>query len=421
MNPTGTADPPVTLASPLELACGVTLTNRIAKSAMSEQLGDVNGDVTPELINLYRCWAGGGLGLIITGNVMVDRRSLSEPMNVVVEDDRDMAALSRWAEAAKSGGSPAIVQINHPGRQALGSVSTRVVAPSAVKVKIPGGVFARPHALTGAEIEELIERFATTAGLCARAGFDGIQLHAAHGYLISQFLSPRVNQRDDEWGGDAERRRRFLIELARATRAAVGADKVVSAKLNSADFQRGGFSEEESLDVIHALGEEGLDFLEVSGGSYERPAMMGGAGAADAAAKRQTASTAAREAYFLEFAERAKQVTRMPLMVTGGLRSSRAMSEAVAEGIDIVGIARPLCLEPELPQRLLDDAATVSRLKPIRTGVRRIDPAADLWWNNIQMHRLAAGKAPRRMLTGWESAAHAVLRDGANAFRRKRS
>lgn len=415
MNPTETAAPPVTLASPLELACGVTLTNRIAKSAMSEQLGSRTNDTTPELLNLYRRWASGGPGLQVTGNVMVDRRSIGEPLNVVVEDDRDLDGLKAWAEAAKSGGSPAIVQLNHPGRQTLRSVSSLVVAPSAVRVNIPGTPFPKPRALEVAEIEEIIQRFATAAEICVRAGFDGIQLHGAHGYLISQFLSPLVNQRDDEWGGDAERRRRFVIELARATRAAVGPDKIVAIKLNSADFQRGGFSEEESLEVVRLLGEEGLDFLEISGGTYEKPAMMG------AASRKMSERSAAREAYFLDFAAKAKEITPMPLMITGGLRSAAAMTEALDDGIDIVGVARPVCLEPDLPKRLIKDPNTVARLNPIRTGIAKLDSPADLWWSNIQLRRLGAGKEPRRALTGWESIGHALVRDGINGVRRKRS
>jgi 2,4-dienoyl-CoA reductase-like NADH-dependent reductase (Old Yellow Enzyme family) len=407
--------PPVTLASPLELACGVTLTNRIAKSPMSEQLGSRDNDTTPELITLYRRWAEGGLGLQVTGNVMVDRRSIGEPLNVVIEDDRDLDGLKRWAEAAKSNGAPAILQLNHPGRQTLRSVSSVVVAPSAVRVNIPGTPFPKPRALEAKEIEEIIERFGTAAEIAVRAGFDGIQLHGAHGYLISQFLSPLVNQRDDEWGGDSERRRRFVLELARVTREAVGGDKVVSVKLNSADFQRGGFSEEESLEVVRLLGEEGVDLLEISGGTYEKPAMMG------AASKKMSASSAAREAYFLEFAERAKQVTHVPVMLSGGLRSSAAMTSALEDGVDVIGIGRPVCLEPDLPKRLIEDPSTVSKLKPIKTGISKVDSAADLWWNNIQLRRIGAGKEPRKTLTAWESVGHALVRDGINGVRRKRS
>jgi 2,4-dienoyl-CoA reductase-like NADH-dependent reductase (Old Yellow Enzyme family) len=224
-----------------------------------------------------------------------------------------------------------------------------------------------------------------------------------------------VNKRDDEWGGDPERRRRFVIELARATRAAVGPDKIVAIKLNSADFQRGGFSEEESLEVVRLLGEEGLDFLEISGGTYEKPAMMG------AASKKMSERSIAREAYFLDFAAKAKQVTPMPLMITGGLRSSAAMTEAINDGIDIVGVARPVCLETDLPRRLINEPTTVARLKPIRTGISKLDSPADLWWSNIQLRRLGAGKQPRRGLTGWESIGHALVRDGVNGLRRKRS
>lgn len=405
----------LTLADPLELACGVQLKNRLAKSAMSEQLGSRGNSPTPELTRLYERWAAGGLGLQVTGNVMVDRRSIGEPLNVVVEDDRDLAGLREWAKAAKAGGAPAIVQLNHPGRQTMPSLSSRIVAPSAVKVKIPGAPFGMPKELTGEEIEEIIARFATSAEIVCEAGFDGIQLHGAHGYLISQFLSPHVNRRDDDWGGDAERRRRFVLELVRATRTAIGPDRILSVKLNSADFQRGGFTEEESLLVIEKLGDEGVDLLEISGGTYERPAMVG------SQVTRQSESSRAREAYFLEFAERAKMVTKMPLMITGGLRSSAAMAAALHEGIDVIGIARPVCLEPDLPRKLIDDANAASKLKPIRTGVRKLDPAADLWWSNIQLRRMGAGKEPRRVLMGWEAVGHALVRDGVNAFRRKRS
>lgn len=419
MTPTDTTAPTITLGSPLELPCGITVPNRIGKAPLSEQLGSRSSAPTDQLIHLFRRWAEGGSGLLITGNIMVDRRSIGEPRNVVVEDDRDSAKLAEWAKAAKSAGAPAIAQINHPGRQALAGVATRFVAPSAVKVNIPGAPFPTPKALTDEEIHEIIERFATTAKVCVDAGFDGVQLHGAHGYLVSQFLSPLVNKRDDDWGGDAERRRRFVLETAAAMRAAIGPDKIFSVKLNSADFQRGGFSEDESLLVIEALGEQGVDLLEVSGGTYEKPAMVGAAHRKAEAKKSDR--TRAREAYFLEFAERAREITAMPLMVTGGLRSASAMQEALDEGIDMIGLGRPVCLEPDLPARLISDPSTVSKFSEIRTGVKMLDAPADLWWNNIQLHRLGAGKEPRKHLTGWESIGHALIRDGINAVRRKRS
>lgn len=419
MQPTQTIAPTVTLGSPLTLPCGIEVPNRIGKAPLSEGLGSRTNAPTDELVRLYRAWAEGGSGLQVTGNIMVDRRAVGEPGNVVIEDDRDLEKLAECAAAAKSTGAPAIAQINHPGRQALVGIATRFVAPSAVKVSIPGAPFPKPKALTHEEILETIERYATASRIAVEAGYDGVQLHGAHGYLVSQFLSPLVNKRDDEWGGDSERRRKFALDTAAAMREAIGPDKILSVKLNSADFQRGGFSEDESLAVIEALGAQGVDLLEISGGTYEKPAMVGAAHRK--AEARKSDSTRAREAYFLEFAERARAVTDMPLMITGGLRSARAMQEALDEGIEMVGLGRPVCLEPDLPGRLIADAGTVSNLKEVRTGVKLIDSAAELWWNNIQLSRIGAGKPPRRFLTGWEAVGHALVRDGIRAVRRKRS
>ncbi|HNH49411.1 MAG TPA: NADH:flavin oxidoreductase, partial [Myxococcota bacterium] len=238
------------LSSPLSLPCGAVLSNRIAKSAMSEDLAD-RGNVPGErLFRLYRRWGKGGAGLLITGNVMIDRTALGEPYNVVVEDEKVLPALSAWAAAAREGGVEVWPQLNHPGRQSPRMLSPVPVAPSAVAVQLPGKAFAQPRALSSPEIEALVARFARAAALCKQAGFTGVQIHGAHGYLISQFLSPLSNLREDEWGGSPENRRRFLIEVVRAVRAAVGPTFPVGVKLNSADFQRGGFSEEESMEVV---------------------------------------------------------------------------------------------------------------------------------------------------------------------------
>src|SRR5947209_2471424 len=191
------------LDTPLALPGGTTIKNRLVKAAMSEQLSSRTGAPTQALERLYARWARGGAGMLITGNVMIDQRSIGEPRNVVVEDERDLEALRRWAAAAKADDTTAIVQINHPGRQSFVGLTSRVVAPSAIGIDYPGA--AKPRALTGEEIVELIARFAETARIVVDAGFDGVELHGAHGYLISQFLSPAANQRDDAWGGDAER------------------------------------------------------------------------------------------------------------------------------------------------------------------------------------------------------------------------
>lgn len=322
--------------------------------------------------------------MLIT-NVMIDARSLGEAGNVVVEDERDIAALRRWAAAAKADDTTAIVQINHPGRQCLIGLSSRVVAPSAIPMTY--AVSAKPRALTGDEVVELIARFAETARLVVDAGFDGVELHAAHGYLINQFLSPATNQRTDEWGGDAERRRRFLLEVTRAVRAAIGPDRILAIKLNSSDFQRGGFTEQESLDVIAQLDAESIDLLEISGGTYESPTAIAGT---------TTESTRRREAYFLEFAEQVREITTVPLMVTGGLRTGTGMANAITTGAtDLVGLARPLSLEPELPAALTQDPITTRssfQLKPL--GIKKLDSVAELWWSQHQLRRIGAGKDP---------------------------
>nr|HRD10771.1 NADH:flavin oxidoreductase [Mycobacterium sp.] len=262
------------LHDPLTLPCGLVLPNRIMKASMSEALAESGHAPGARLEQLYRTWSHGGYGLLISGNVMVDGAQLGEPGNVVIEDERDLDALTRWAKSAHDGGVPIWAQLNHPGRQSNPlAIGHTPVAPSAVPLNLPGST--TPRELTAAEIEDIIDRFATAAAVCETAGFDGIQIHAAHGYLVTQFLSPLSNLRTDEWGGDPVRRMRFLLEIVRRIRARVSPGFAVGVKLNSADFQRGGFSEEESRDVVAALAGEGIDLLEISGGNYESPAMAG--------------------------------------------------------------------------------------------------------------------------------------------------
>lgn len=264
------------------------------KSALSEVLGDLGQSPDQRILRLYRRWSEGGFGLLLTGNVMIDRAQLGEPGNIVIDDERDLATLTRWAETAHAGGSPIWMQLCHPGRQANPVVNRQApVAPSAIAADIPG--FRVPTALTERDIHDIIDRFATTARIAEKAGFDGVQIHAAHGYLVSQFLSPLANHRDDDWGGDPARRARFLLEIVRRVRATVGPQFAVSVKLNSADFQRGGFTEDESSDVVARLAIERIDLLEISGGSFESLAMMG-------RPTDRLGSAQQREAYFLEYA-----------------------------------------------------------------------------------------------------------------------
>jgi 2,4-dienoyl-CoA reductase-like NADH-dependent reductase (Old Yellow Enzyme family) len=399
----------------LSLPSGAVIPNRLAKSAMSEQLGTRTNSPTEDLVRLYERWARGGAGLIITGNVIIDRLALGEPRNVVVEDERDLPILSRWASAGGSGGGQIWMQINHPGRQSPRYLSSEPVAPSAVPVKFGGGLFATPRALKEEEIEKIIERFANTAAIAKKAGFSGVQIHGAHGYLISQFLSPLTNQRTDGWGGTPHKRRRFVLEVARAVRKAVGPKFPVGIKLNSADFQRGGFTEEESMDVVCALEKSGIDLLEVSGGTYESAAMIGDA-------KELKKSTREREAYFLAYARKVRDLTQMPLMLTGGFRTAAAMKSAVSEGaIDIVGLARPLALEPDLPSRILNGQADVSKVVPRQTGIKVVDGFVELMWHTQQIHRMGAGRDPDPDRSPWYTLALALLENGWDSLRLKRT
>ena len=383
------------LHDPLPLPCGLVLPNRIMKASMSEALAESTHAPGARLEQLYRTWSHGGYGLLITGNVMVDRTQLGEPGNVVIEDDRDLDALTRWAKSAHDGGVPIWAQLNHPGRQSNPlAIGHTPVAPSAVPLNLPGS--ATPRELTSAEIEDIIERFAAAATVCETAGFDGIEIHAAHGYLVTQFLSPLSNLRTDEWGGDPARRMRFLLEIVRRIRARVSPGFAVGVKLNSADFQRGGFSEDESRAVVAALAGEGIDLLEISGGNYESPAMGGSA----------AASTRAREAYFLEYARTVRQIAGgVPLAVTGGFRSRAAMQEALRAGdCDVIGIARPAATDPAAAEAILSERRPVLTTRELSYGIpkalnrfidgKALDGVLNIGWHTDQLHRMGAGNRP---------------------------
>lgn len=385
-----------TLDSSLTLPNGTVIPNRFGKSAMSESLGTFDNRMTTALPRLYARWAAGGAGLLITGNVMVDRRHLGEPNNFALEDDRDLPLLRAWAAAGSARGAQLWMQINHPGRQVVKFLDPDPVAPSAVPFrKDMQALFATPRALSHTEIEDIIRRFATTARLAQQAGFGGAQIHGAHGYLVSQFLSPRTNLRTDQWGGSIENRMRFVVAIYQAMRAATGPDFALSIKMNSADFQRGGFTEEESMQVAKTLADLGMDLIEISGGTYEQPEMSGG---------NVRSSTREREAYFLKYAETIRaRIPQTPLMVTGGFRSAQAMQHALASGAtDIIGLARPLVVEPDLPKRILAGEDVTSVIAPITTGIRQIDEMAmmEVSWYSRQIHRLGAGKEPAQQPRG---------------------
>lgn len=402
-----------TLDTPLALRSGLVLRNRIAKAAMTEALAK-NGDPNATLDALYGAWSDGGAGLLITGNAMIDRRFLERVGNVILDERSDRAALARWATASRRGGAAAIVQLSHPGRQVSAYVSGAPVAPSAVAAVKVMRAFARPRALSEHEIVEIIERFGAAAKLIDDAGFDGVQIHAAHGYLVSQFLSPQTNRRTDGWGGPLEKRARFLLEIVRLVRERCRPGFTIAVKLNSADFQRGGFSEGESLEVVSMLDRASIDLLEISGGTYESAALLG----YDESGRP---STREREAYFLDFAETARARTSVPVMLTGGIRSRAVMDAALASGaIDVVGMARPFCVQPDLPQALLvrGEPRVTSPAIP-KVGVRVLEALAETAWCDEQMARIGRGEKPDLALGArWTTLVH-FLRDVSGGLARR--
>ena len=386
---------------------------RTAKAAMTEGLATMEGAPTPELERLYGLWSDGGAGMLLSGNIQVDRDHLEQPGNVIIdrEPDEDMAAaLASWARTATRGGNHFWAQISHAGRQTPKNVNPHPKAPSAVPLEIPGGRFGDPIEMSEFEIHDIVRRFGIAAAACKVAGFTGVQIHGAHGYLISQFLSPRANKRTDRYGGELRNRARVLLDVLKTIREAVGPDFPVAVKLNSADFLKGGFGFEDSLQVAHWLQEGGIDLIEISGGTYEQPSMFDLQGRSEDAGEVPRESTRRREAFFLDYAERLRREVTLPLAVTGGFRTRRAMRTALENGaLDVIGMARPFVTEPDLPQRLLrgrcDGAVRYEddlRLGKGRLGpnsrlflVKAINAFAQLAWYYRQIIRLADNRPPR--------------------------
>ncbi len=406
------------LNQPLRLPNGSELRNRLAKAAMSETLATYDNRPTPELVELYRRWAASGIALLITGNVMIDRRALGEPGNVAIEDETDLPMLQRWARAATDQGAAIWAQLNHPGKQSPKGLNHENIAPSAIPFREDlATFFATPREATAAEIEDIIQRFGRSAVICKKAGFRGVQIHGAHGYLVNQFLSPHHNQRIDEWGGSIENRRRFVLSVYAEIRNRVGRDFPVGIKLNSADFQRGGFTEDESMATVVALAEAGVDLIEISGGTYEAPAMSG------VVTKPQKASTATREAYFLEFAEKARGLVTTPLMVTGGFRTAAGIDAALrSRALDVIGLARLLAIDPDAPAALLQGQDSPQRVRPIKTGIKKVDRMGimEISWYGQQLKRIATGRNPRPNKRALFAFLRALVSSGWGTFRTRR-
>ena len=323
------------LTSPLDLPCGLRLENRLAKAAMSDSLGDGMGRPTDEQIELYRRWAHGGVGLSIIGEVQVDPRYPERPGNLVFGARRGQPSFRRLAGAGSEGTTCIWPQLGHAGALAHAPIS-RPAGPSALDVE---GL--RCAELSIEEIEALPSVYAEAAERARSDGFSGVQLHAGHGFLLSQFLSPLFNRRTDGYGGSIEARCQIIVTIVRQIRTVVGPRFAIGVKINSSDQLEGGLTEDDSLVAIELLGNELIDLIDISGGTY----FPGAPSSSD----RHSSGP-----YFVEFARRAREVTRIPLMLTGGFKTQSDAAEVVASGAaDVVGLARALVIDPELPSSWL--------------------------------------------------------------------
>jgi 2,4-dienoyl-CoA reductase-like NADH-dependent reductase (Old Yellow Enzyme family) len=400
------------LFNPLTLQNGVVIKNRIYKPAMSETMGDKNFAPTKKLVSLYRTWAQGGTGLLITGNVMIDSHARGEVGNVVIENDQNMEMLKQWALAGKINGTQTWVQLNHPGRQSPKTISKHPVAPSEVPLSGENAFgFNKPRALSVAEIHDIVNRFAIAAGVVQRAGFGGVEIHAAHGYLLNQFLSPLVNRRTDEYGGALENRMRIIKEIYSAVRQQVGVNFPIGLKINSSDFVEGGFTEEDSIEVIHTMANMGVDLIEISGGNYESPVMQ---------------STTNKGAFFVNFAAKAKIGVNVPVVVTGGFHSVEGMTKAIVnKEAEMVGMGRALALIPDLPNQIISNQFSNIELDHLTTGFKMLDKKVGsligLSYYEQQMDRIANGMKPKRTTNAWGPLWFSLREQGINAFLPRRA
>jgi 2,4-dienoyl-CoA reductase-like NADH-dependent reductase (Old Yellow Enzyme family) len=380
------------LFTPLTLPNGTQLSNRLCKAAMEENLCDAGQIPGDRLVTLYQQWAQGGVGLILTGNVMVSPDALTGPGGVVLQNDQHLDRFKAWASAAKKGGAQVWMQLSHPGRQVYAAMGEQAVAPSAIALNIPGfsKMFAQPRALEEHEIKDIIQRFANASALAEQAGFTGCQIHAAHGYLLSQFLSPLTNKREDQWGGSLENRARFLFATVDAVRAKVSSDFCVSIKLNSADFQKGGFDQADAKWVVEQLNSRKVDLVELSGGSYESPAMQGNS---------NDDSTGEREAFFIQFAGEIARVANMPIMVTGGIRRRQvaidALDDSAGYGVSVLGVARAMAFVPDLPNAWQADQKLDVELPRLSWENSTIAALGVMSMTKAQLNRMAKGLQPK--------------------------
>jgi len=319
------------LFEPLQLLCGRTLQNRIVKSAMSDSLGDGAGNPTDAQMRLYERWALSGVAASIIGEVQNTPLFAEKPGNLVLDVDSDQTKFRKLAEIGSTGDAQLWLQLGHAGAMAYPPISTPK-GPSAIDIS---GLSCTAMSIN--EIHDLPAEFARTAVLAQSLGFGGVQIHAAHGFLLSQFLSPLFNKRVDDYGGPIESRMRLLLEIVEAVTDVVGRQFVIAVKLNATDQLAGGFDSQDALKVIAALNETRIDLIDISGGTY----FPGAKSASDSAGSGP---------YFIEFASHARKLTSKPLMVTGGFKTKQQAVDAIASGnVDLIGVARAFALDPELP------------------------------------------------------------------------
>ncbi|OGO17035.1 MAG: hypothetical protein A2Z14_08970 [Chloroflexi bacterium RBG_16_48_8] len=313
------------------------LPNRLVRSATAERMADPQGRPLPPLERLYEKLVQGGVGLIITGHMYIHPSGKAHPEMTGVYSDDLIPNLARLADVVHKYGGKVVAQINHGGMQCSQSSVAETIAPSDVNEAF----LSRPaRAMTDDEIPQIIQAYGDAALRVKQAGYDGVQVHAAHGYLVNQFLSPLVNQRDDRWGGDIKKRMQFLREIIRSVRKAVGPSFPMLIKLGMKDGVEGGLLPQESVHVVASLAEMGFDALEISGG-------IGGKTVINS---KKGIRKESEEAYFLPFAKVARPVTQLPIMLVGGLRSKKVMERVLSEGhADFISLCRPLITEPDLP------------------------------------------------------------------------
>lgn len=397
------------LLTSLSLPNGQVLANRFFKAAMSETMADENHNPSWQLLDLYDRWLQEDIGLIVSGNVMVDRHYLGEPGNIVLDEQSDVTMFELWAKKAKIAQKSIWLQLNHPGKQMYRSIRIQPIAPSAIPISgNQARAFEPPREMTIVEIQETIEKFVKAASLAEKAGFTGVELHAAHGYLINQFLSSADNKRQDAYGGSLNGRLRFLREIIQGIRSVTQANFGLALKLNATDFKPDGFSFEECQIVVRELSDSGLDLIEISGGNYESP-IFGEEGTG---------------AKFLNYATVLAKQTHLPVVSTGGFRDSQEMEMALESGVAMIGLARPFILRPNLVSYYKEKGQLQIETPRLTTGIKLLDQQMGaiigVSYYEGQMRQLAKGKSAQWRRNAWPYLLNTFKEHGLSALKPRR-